>query len=261
MIDLYTWPTPNGRKIHIMLEETGMPYRVHAINTRRGDQFRPEFLTINPNNKIPAIVDQQGPGGRPFALFESGAILIYLAEKSSQFLSQDKRERYITLQWLMFQVGGVGPMFGQATHFRAYSKEQHSYSIERYTREVARLHRVMDFRLREVEFLAGDEYSIADIATFPWTLNANKRGVELADYPHVKRWHDSIAARPAVQRALSVLAEERRSHERALTDEEREVLFGNVQHDMHLLDATRREETRSSGDAVDSAVKSNGARS
>lgn len=230
MIDLYTWPTPNGRKIHIMLEETGLPYTVHAVNTRSGDQFRPEFLKINPNNKIPAIIDRDGPGGQPFTLFESGAILIYLAEKTGRFLPAEPRARYVTLQWLMFQMSGVGPMFGQASHFRAYSKDVHQYSVERYTNEVLRLHRVMDGRLGEARYLAGDEYTIADIATFPWTLNAAKRGVDFADYPHVKRWHEEIAARPAVKRGMAVLSEERSSLDRTPTDAERAVLFGAVQY-------------------------------
>ncbi len=230
MIDLYTWPTPNGRKIHIMLEETGLPYTVHPVNTRSGDQFRPEFLNINPNNKIPAIIDRDGPGGQPFTLFESGAILIYLAEKTGRFLPAEPRARYVTLQWLMFQMSGVGPMFGQASHFRAYSKDQHQYSIERYTNEVLRLHRVMDGRLGEARYLAGDEYTIADIATFPWTLNAAKRGADLADYPHVRRWHEEIAARPAVKRGMAVLSEERSSLDRKPTDAERAVLFGAVQY-------------------------------
>lgn len=230
MIDLYTWPTPNGRKIHIMLEETGLPYMTHPINTRKGDQFKPEFLKINPNNKIPAIVDHDGPEGQAITLFESGAILIYLAEKSGQFLPSQPQVRYLTLQWLMFQVGGIGPMFGQASHFRAYSKDQHQYSIERYTKEVLRLHRVMDKRLAEARYLAGNKYTIADIATFPWTLNAAKRGVNLADYPSIMRWHEEIAARPAVKRGMALLAEERKSLDQKPTDAEREVMFGAVQH-------------------------------
>ncbi len=233
MIDLYTWPTPNGRKIHVMLEEIGLPYTTHPVNTRKGDQFTPEFLKINPNNKIPAIVDHDGPDGKPVTLFESGAILIYLAEKSGLFLPARQSGRYVTLQWLMFQMGGVGPMFGQASHFRAYSRDQHQYSIERYTREVQRLHRVMDKRLSEERYLAGAEYTIADIATFPWTLNAGKRGVELADYPNVKRWHQEIAARPAVQRGMVLLADERRSLDQKPTDAEREVMFGAIQHQRH----------------------------
>lgn len=230
MIDLFTWPTPNGRKIHIMLEETGFPYEIHAINTRAGDQFKAEFLKISPNNKIPAIIDREGPGGTPFAMFESGAILIYLAEKSGKFLPDEPRARYTTLQWLMFQMAGVGPMFGQASHFRAYSKDQHQYSIERYTNEVLRLHRVMDKRLSESRYLAGDAYTIADIATFPWTLNAAKRGVDLAAYPAVQRWHDAIASRPAVMRGMALLAEARKSLDKKPTDAERDVMFGAIQY-------------------------------
>jgi GST-like protein len=230
MIDLYTWPTPNGRKIHIMLEETELPYTVHAVNTRTGDQFKPEFLKISPNNKIPAIVDQNGPGGKAISLFESGAILIYLAEKAGKYLPSEPHARYTTLQWLMFQMSGVGPMFGQASHFRAYSRDQHQYSIERYTNEVLRLHRVMDRQLGHGRFLAGDEYTIADIATFPWTLNAAKRGVNLPDYPNVSRWHREITARPAVVRGMALLAEERKSLDQKPTDAEREVMFGAVQY-------------------------------
>lgn len=230
MIDLYTWPTPNGRKIHIMLEETGLPYTVHPVNTRAGDQFKPEFLQINANNKIPAIIDQHGPGGMPFTLFESGAILIYLSEKTGQLLPAGFRARHITLQWLMFQMSGVGPMFGQASHFRAYAKDVHQYAIKRYTNEVLRLHKVMDLRLGEARYLAGDEYTIADIATFPWTLNAAKRGVDLADYPNVRRWHEEIAARPAVKRGMAVLSEVRQALDRTPTDAERAVLFGDIQY-------------------------------
>ncbi|MBC7779768.1 MAG: glutathione S-transferase N-terminal domain-containing protein [Proteobacteria bacterium] len=230
MIDLHTWPTPNGRKIHIMLEETGLPYSVHPVNTRSGDQFAPAFLKISANNKIPAIVDRDGPGGKPLALFESGAILLYLAEKSGRFLPREPHTRFTTLQWLMFQMSGVGPMFGQASHFRAYSKDQHGYSIERYTNEVMRLHRVLDIRLGEAPYLAGDDYTIADIATFPWMVNGAKRGARLADYPNVKRWYEAIEIRPAVVRGMALLAEERKSLDQTPTDAEREVMFGTIQH-------------------------------
>ena len=235
MIDLYTWPTPNGRKVQIMLEEIGEPYTVRPVNTRKGDQFAPEFLRLNPNNKIPAIIDREGPGGKPLVLFESGAILIYLAEKSGKLLSLHGSERYVTLQWLMFQMSGVGPMFGQATHFRAYSKDAHPYSIERYTNEVGRLYRVMEKRLGTVQYLAGNDYSIADIATFPWMLNPAKRGVDPSEYPSVKAWQERILARPAVQRGLAVLGEERKSQDQAPTDAEREVLFGAIQYQPHHL--------------------------
>jgi len=214
VIDLYTWPTPNGRKIHIMLEETGLPYAIYPVNTRAGDQFKPEFLKINPNNKIPAIIDRNGPGDKPFALFESGAILIYLAEKSGKYLPYEPAARYITLQWLMFQMGGVGPMFGQAGHFRS-AKEKQQYAIERFTNETNRLYKVMNQRLGECEYLAGDRYTIADIATWPWIVNPERRGVDMALYPNVQRWYEGILARPAVQRAMALLSDERTAHERA----------------------------------------------
>ena len=229
MIDLYTWATPNGRKIHIMLEECGLPFSVHAVNTRLGDQFKPDFLKINPNNKIPAIIDRNGPGDKPFALFESGAILIYLAEKSGKFLPFEPAAKYTTLQWLMFQMSAVGPMFGQAGHFRSYTKEVQQYSIDRYTNEVNRLHKVMNQRLSETKFLAGDRYTIADIATWPWVGNPERRGVNMALYPNVQRWYEDILARPAVQRGMALLADERKAYDRAPTDTEREVLFGAMQ--------------------------------
>ncbi len=203
MIDLYTWSTPNGRKISIMLEEVGLEYAVHPIDIIKGQQFEPDFLVISPNNKIPAIVDQDGPGGEPFSLFESGAILIYLANKTGQLFPSDERARYRTLEWLMFQMGGVGPFFGQAHHFRRFAPEQVPYAIKRYTDETRRLYGVLDKRLGEVEYLAGD-YTIADIATFPWTARHEWQGVELDDFANVKRWYDAIAARPAVARGMDV---------------------------------------------------------
>lgn len=208
MIDLYTWPTPNGRKVNIMLEETGLPYTVHPVNTQAGDQFKPEFLKINPNNKIPAVIDRNGPGDKPFALFESGAILIYLAEKSGKFLPYEPAAKYTTLQWLMFQMGGVGPMFGQAGYFRS-AKDVQQGAIDRFTNEVNRLHKVMNQRLGQTEYLAGDRYTIADIATWPWIANPERRGVDMALYPNVQRWYEGILARPAVQRGMALLADER----------------------------------------------------
>lgn len=202
MIDLYTWSTPNGRKVSIMLEECALPYRVHPVNIGKGEQFAPEFLAINPNNRIPAIVDGEGPDGKPLPLFESGAILIYLAEKMDRFLPHDARIRIITLQWLMFQMGGVGPMFGQAHHF-IRNKEVVPYGIKRYTEETRRLYGVLQKRLSAAEYLA-DEYSIADIATFPWVARFEWHKVDLADFPAVKRWFDQIAARPAVQKGMAV---------------------------------------------------------
>ncbi len=203
MIDLYTWGTPNGRKVSIMLEECGLPYRVHPVNIGKGEQFRPEFLAINPNNRIPAIVDPEGLEGKPLKLFESGAILIYLGEKTGKFIPRDPRTRIICLQWLMFQMGGVGPMFGQAHHFIRNAKEQVPYGIQRYTEETRRLYGVLQTRLSEAAFLA-DEYSIADIATYPWVARHEWHKVDLADFPAVKHWFDTIAARPAVARGMAV---------------------------------------------------------
>ncbi len=227
MIEAWTWPTPNGHKVHIMLEEAGVPYKVVPVNIGQGEQFKPEFLAITPNHRIPAIVDPEGPGDKPISLFESGAILIYLAEKTGKFIPAEPAARYLCLQWLMFQMGGVGPMFGQYNHFAAYAPEKIPYAIERYTNEVKRLHRVLDKRLGESAYLAGAEYSIADIATFPWVRNPARRGIDLADYPHVQRWHDAIAARPAVMRGVEVLSENQRRG--AMTDQERENLFGKTQ--------------------------------
>ena len=203
MIDLYTWTTPNGRKVSVMLEEVGLPYKVHPVNLQKDEQFNPEFLAINPNNKIPAIIDPQGPGGKPLTLFESGAILIYLAEKTGKLMPKESRSRYEVIQWLMFQMGGVGPMFGQAHNFFRYDPQQNSYGVERFNKEVARLYRVMNHRLGETEFLAGD-YSIADIATYPWVGRYEMHRTRLEDFPNVKRWFDAISARPAVQRGMNV---------------------------------------------------------
>ena len=230
MIDVYSWATPNGHKVHIMLEETGLEYRVHPIDIGAGDQFKPEFLAISPNNKIPAIVDTDAPGGTSLSLFESGAILIYLAEKTGRFLPVDPAGRYATLQWLMFQMGGLGPMLGQTHHFRLYAPQQIEYAVNRYTNEAKRLYGVMDKQLGKSAYLAGDEYTIADIAAFPWTRSWQNQGVELSDYPNVKRWHEAIAARPAVQRGVEVLASARR----ALTDDKaRDILFGATQYAKH----------------------------
>lgn len=228
MIDLYTWPTPNGHKIHIMLEETGLPYKVIPIDIGNGDQFDAGFLKISPNNKMPAIVDPEGPDGKPLSLFESGAILIYLAEKTGQFLPRAARERYVALQWLMFQMGGIGPMLGQAHHFRKYAPEPIDYAIQRYTNEANRLYGVLDRRLGEAAYLAGEAYTIADIATFPWLRSHENQGVDLADYPNVKRWFEEIAARPAVERGVAVLADRRR--EGPIDEKTRENMFGAAQY-------------------------------
>ncbi len=227
MIELYTWPTPNGHKIHIMLEETGLEYTVHPIDISAGDQFEPEFLKISPNNKMPAMVDLDGPGGSPYSLFESGAILMYLAEKTGKFMPSAIRARYNVVQWLMFQMGGIGPLLGQAHHFRAYAPEKIPYAIERYTNEANRLYNVLDVRLREHEYLA-DEYSIADIATFPWLRSYERQGVDLKGFPNVKRWFEVIAERPAVKRGVEVLADRRRAG--PISDEQREIMFGAKQY-------------------------------
>jgi GST-like protein len=205
VIDLYTWSTPNGRKVSIMLEELGLPYKVHAIDIGKGDQFKPEFVAINPNSKIPAIVDSEGPDGKPYALFESGAILLYLADKTGRFLPAAKAARFEALQWLMFQMGGVGPMFGQVHHFLRAAPEPVPYAIERYSKETRRLYGVMDAHLGKREWL-GSEYSVADIATYPWVARHEWHKVELADFPNVKRWYDAIGARPAVQKGMAVPA-------------------------------------------------------
>jgi GST-like protein len=204
MIELYTWGTPNGRKVSIMLEECGLPYRVHKIDIGKGEQFTPEFVAINPNNKIPAIVDPQGPDGKPMSLFESGTILVYLAGKTGRFLPPSVRGKYEALQWLMFQMGGVGPMFGQAHHFLRAAKEPVPYGIERYGKETRRLYGVMDKHLAGTPFLAAREYTIADIATYPWVARHEWHKVDLAEFPHVKRWFDTIGRRPAVARGMAV---------------------------------------------------------
>ncbi len=233
MIDVYSWATPNGHKVHIMLEETGLAYNVHGVNIGAGDQFNPEFLAISPNNKIPAIVDSEGPrgvNGQPFALFESGAILVYLAEKAGKFLPADPAARYSALQWLMFQMGGLGPLLGQTHHFRIYAPQPIEYAINRYTNEAKRLYGVMDTQLGKTRYLAGNDYTIADIAAFPWTRSWQNQGVELDTFPNVKRWHEEIAARPAVLRGLEVLASARQS---LMDDKAKEMLFGATQYAKH----------------------------
>ncbi|MFX1678470.1 glutathione binding-like protein [Mitsuaria sp. CC2] len=228
MIEVYSWPTPNGHKVHIMLEECRLPYRVIPVDIGAGEQFEPKFLAISPNNKIPAIVDPDGPDGQPISLFESGAILLYLAGKTGQFLPPDTRGRYEALQWLMFQMGGVGPMLGQTHHFRMYAPEKIDYAIDRYTNEARRLYGVIDRRLAHTKYIAGDAYGIADMAIFPWLRGAKNQGVEMADHPHLKGWFDEIAKRPAVVRAVEVLAEKRRP---LVDDKAREVLFGKAQYE------------------------------
>ncbi len=236
MLEVWSWPTPNGHKVHIALEELGLQYKVIPVDIGAGDQFKPEFLKITPNHRIPAIVDPDGPGGKPFTLFESAAILIYLSEKNGgKLIPKDPIGRYKCLEWMMFQMGGVGPMFGQWNHFGAYAPQKIPYAIERYTNEAKRLTRVLNHRLEESPWLAGDEYRMADIITFPWIRIATEpssrfddRGyIDLGEYPAVKRWHDEIEARPAVQRGLAVLADAQRPG--AITDTERENTFGATQ--------------------------------
>jgi GST-like protein len=205
MIELYTWSTPNGRKVSVMLEECALPYNVHKINIGLGDQFNSEYARINPNNKIPSIVDPDGPEGKPIAMMESGAILVYLASKTGRFLPKSDRGKYKTLEWLMFQMGHIGPMFGQVHHFLRSAKESVPYAIERYTKEKDRLYVVLDRRLGEVPYLAG-EYSIADIATYPWVARYEWHKTDLNSFPNVKRWFDAIGARPAVKRGMAVPA-------------------------------------------------------
>jgi GST-like protein len=228
MIDVYFWMTPNGYKVTIALEELGMPYNVIPINIGKGDQFKPEFLKVSPNNKIPAIVDHDGPGGKPISLFESGAILIYLAEKSGKLMPQEPRGRYNVLEWLMFQMASVGPMLGQAHHFRRYAPEQIQYAIDRYTNEAKRIYNVIDKRLAEVPYLAGD-YSIADIATYPWLRPHKWQGQELENFPHLKRWYDELEKRPAVQRGCAVMSEH--LHSGPPDKESWQTLFGDKQYE------------------------------
>lgn len=227
MIELYTWTTPNGHKIHIALEELELPYNAHAVDIGAGDQFKPEFLKISPNNKIPAMVDTEGPGGKPYAVFESGAMLMYLAEKTGKLMPADMAGRYEVVQWLMFQMASIGPMLGQVHHFRAYAPEKIPYAINRYTNEAKRLYGVMDKRLEGREWFTA-EYSIADIAIFPWLRSWERQGVVLDDYPNVKRWFEAMNARPAVQRGLKVLKDKERTG--PMDEKQKEILFGATQY-------------------------------
>ncbi len=229
MIDLYTWPTPNGHKVHIMLEEVGLPYNIIAINIGAGDQFDPEFLKISPNNKMPAMVDREGPDGESYALFESGAILMYLAEKTGRFMPADTAARYRVVQWLMFQMGTVGPMLGQAHHFLNYAPEPLDYAIDRYTNEAKRIYNIIDKRLGESAYLAGEDYTIADMATFPWERIWPRQGIDGDSLPNFQRWLAEIDARPAVQRGLKVLEEQRRKPEE-MSEQAKEILFGAKQY-------------------------------
>ena len=226
MIEVYYWPTPNGHKVTIMLEELGLGYCTTPVDITKGDQFKPGFLAISPNNKIPALVDSDGPDGAPIALFESGAILIYLADKTGRLMPREPRARYGVLQWLMFQMASVGPMLGQNHHFRRYAPEKIDYAIDRYTNEGRRIYGVIDRRLKDNAYLAGD-YSIADIATFPWLRGHKRQGQDIEAFPHLKRWFDAIAARPAVERGLAVM-----SDQKPVDPQNKEVfsiLFGDAQ--------------------------------
>ena len=229
MIDLYTWPTPNGHKIHIMLEETGLEYRVHPVDIGAGEQFKPEFLALSPNNKIPAMVDRKGPGGKPMALAESGAMLFYLASKTGAFLPKDIRARWEVMQWVMFQMGHVGPMLGQAHHFLQYAPEKIEYAMSRYRNEANRLYGVVDKTLEKNEWVAGGEYTIADMSIMPWMRYPERQGVDIEQYPNLKKWRERIAARPAVKKAVEVLADRRRPTP-SFSKEQAEVLFGATQY-------------------------------
>jgi len=227
MIDVYSWATPNGHKIHIMLEECRLAYRAIPVNIGAGDQFTPEFLKISPNNKIPAITDPDGPGGKPISLFESGAILLYLASKTGKFLPKTDRQKFDMLQWLMFQMGGVGPMLGQTHHFRIYAPEKIEYAINRYSNEAKRLYGVMDKQLSTHKFIAGNSYTIADIAIFPWLRSWQNQGIDWVDYPHLKKWFDTISQRPAVKRGVEVLTHLRKP---VIDQSTRDNYFGAAQY-------------------------------
>ena len=225
MIDLYTWPTPNGWKIHIMLEECGLEYRAHAVNIGKGEQHQPEFLEISPNNRIPAIVDQDGPGGKPLSVFESGAILIYLAEKTGKFYSANLRDQTQINQWLMWQMGGIGPMLGQNHHFVKYAPEEIPYAQTRYINETRRLYGVADRQLADNEYLAGGQYSIADVACYGWMSLWEGQKQDITEFPNVARWLDALSQRPGVQRGMALFREKRRNF--AKVDTAQEQLFGN----------------------------------
>jgi GSH-dependent disulfide-bond oxidoreductase len=225
MIDLYYWATPNGHKITVFLEEAGLDYKIHPVDIGKGDQFKPEFLAISPNNRIPAIVDTAPKGGgAPISVFESGAILLYLAEKTGKFIHSNIRGRIEVLQWLFWQMGGLGPMAGQNGHFNIYAPEKIPYAMERYTKETTRLYGVMNTRLADRQFLAGD-YSIADMACYPWVVPHERHMQTITDFPHLKRWFDEIAVRPAVKKAYAAVDP---SYSKPMTDEERKILFGQT---------------------------------
>jgi GST-like protein len=229
MIDLYYWPTPNGQKVSIFLEETGLPYKVVPVNIGKGEQFEPSFLQISPNNKMPAMVDHEGPDGKPISVFESGAMLIYLAEKTGKFMPREPRGRVQVLEWIMFQMGTVGPMLGQANHFRNYAPEKLQYAIDRYTNESKRIFNVMDRRLGTHEYLAGD-YSIADMACWPWIIT-RKKGGEYDEFTNLMRWADAIGERPAVKRGMAVLMDVVQRGGAGMDAKAKEILFGAKQYE------------------------------
>jgi GST-like protein len=231
MIKVYYWPTPNGHKITLLLEETGLPYELHGVNIGKGQQFEPDFLKISPNNRMPAIIDDDPPGGgAPISIFESGAILVYLAEKSGKFLPRDLRGRFEVLQWLFWQMGGLGPMAGQNHHFSQYAPEKLPYAIDRYVKETSRLYAVLDKLLADRPFLAGD-YSIADMASYPWIVPYERQSQKLEDFPHLKRWFEAVKARPATVRAYARAKEFQTLP--VTSDEARKVLFGQSAATVH----------------------------
>ncbi len=231
MLKVHTWPTPNGHKVHIMLEECGQKlgrdWQALPVNIGTGDQFKSEFLAISPNNKIPALEDPHGPDGKPIAMFESGAIIIYLASKFGKFMPKTDRAKFEVLQWLMFQMGGVGPMLGQTHHFRIYAPEKIEYAVNRYTNETKRLYGVMNKRLEHSPYIGGKTYSIADMAIYPWLRSWQNQGIDWADFPALKAWFDQIGQRPAVQRGCAVMAQDRKPQ---IDDKARQVLFGAAQY-------------------------------
>ncbi len=240
MIELHSMPTPNGQKVMIMLEETGLEWRHIDVNIRTGDQFKPEHLKLNPNNKIPAIIDTEGPGGGAYTMMESGAILWYLAEKTGRFLPKDARKRYDTLQWLMFQMAHVGPMFGQANHFNSYTKEIIQYARDRYNNESVRIYRVLDNRLRESPWIGCDEYTVADIATYPWTKGHKDRGIDAAGFPNFMRWYQAMEARPAVQRSNKLATEIRERMNKAAESQQAVNIYDTKDNGERLAQATKR---------------------
>ena len=228
MIDIYFWPTPNGYKITVMCEEVGLKYNIIPVNIGAGDQFKPEFLKISPNNRMPAIVDPDGPDGKPIAIFESGAILMYLAEKTGKLMPSDPRGKYNVIQWLMFQMASVGPMLGQAHHFRVYAPEKLEYAIDRYTNEAKRIYNMIDKQLSQTPYIAGD-YSIADIAIYPWLVPHNMQGQNLDDFPHLKKWYEGLRARPAVQAGLAAMADQLKNRPPTQDKKAWDTLFGAKQ--------------------------------